>query len=458
MMLVEPQQAGLIPLLIERLSNMPDPEPKFSGQVLSYDGLQLETTGFPASPGALVHIETRGGSFAEAEIVGFRDGRNLLFLNEPYAAIEAGAKAWVVKGGQDVGVGPALLGRVIDAKGNPLDDGPQPVCEARWPLHGRPLNPLMRTPVDKPLDVGVRVINAALTLGEGQRIGIIAGSGVGKSVLIEMMARNAQADVVIVALIGERAREVGDFSRRLMTGEAARRTCLLAVPADQSPLLRLRGVRRAMSIAEWFRSEGKRVLLILDSLTRVGHAQREIGLALGEQPTAKGYPPSVVAMIPTLLERAGPGLPGQGTITAICTVLADGDDTTNDPMVDTARAILDGHLVLSRRQAQAGIYPAIDVPQSVSRVMGDVTDSQHRSAALHLRQLISSYMDNRDLVMMGGYSAGQDKVLDQAMALWPQIRALITQGQHDSSTLAESRAALLALAGVDSTVAVAGQA
>ena len=453
-MLVELPPSGLIPLLIERLCNMPDPEPRFSGQVLSYDGLQLETTGFPASPGALVHIETQGGLPAEAEIVGFRDGRNLLFLNEPYAPIEAGAKAWLVKGGQEVDVGPALLGRVIDAKGNPLDGGPQPVCEARWPLHGRPLNPLMRTPVDKPLDVGVRVINAALTLGEGQRIGIIAGSGVGKSVLIEMMAREAKADVVIVALIGERAREVGDFSRRLMTGDAARRTCLLAVPADQSPMLRLRGVRRAMSIAEWFRSEGKRVLLILDSLTRVGHAQREIGLALGEQPTAKGYPPSVVAMIPTLLERAGPGLPGQGTITAICTVLADGDD----PMVDTARAILDGHLVLSRRQAQTGIYPAIDVPQSVSRVMGDVTDPQHRATALHLQQLISSYMDNRDLVMMGGYSAGQDKVLDQAMALWPQIRALISQGRHESSTLAESRAALLALAGANSAVSLAGQA
>jgi flagellum-specific ATP synthase len=444
--MTDPVGEGLIPRIIAGL-NRPADAVRIGGTVLSYDGLKLETTGFPASPGARVMVQTAGGGSAEAEVVGYRDGRNLMFLTEPQAEILSGAEAWLIPGGQDVAVGHALLGRVIGATGEPLDDGPPLRCTDRWPLLGRALNPLARGPVDRPLDVGVRIINAALTLGEGQRIGIVAGSGVGKSVLIEMMARHAQADVFIVALIGERAREVGHFARRLMTAEAAARTCLLAVPADRSPLLRLRGVRRAMAIAEWFRATGQRVLLIIDSLTRVGHAQREIGLSLGEQPTAKGYPPSVVAMIPALLERAGPGLAGQGTITAICTVLADGDDTTNDPVVDTARAILDGHIVLSRRQAQMGLFPAVDVPQSVSRVMGDVTDAAHRAAAARLRQLIATYLDNRDLVMMGGYGAGQDPVLDQALALWPQIRALITQEQEERAGLTESRSALLALLG-----------
>ena len=442
--MTEAADAGLIPRIIAGLQPPADP-PRVGGTVLAYDGLKLETTGFPASTGARVKVQTAGGGAAEAEVVGYRDGRNLMFLTEPQAEILSGAPVWLIPGGQEVAVGHALLGRVIGASGEPLDEGPVPACTDRWPLLGRALNPLARGPVDRPLDVGVRIINAALTLGEGQRIGIVAGSGVGKSVLIEMMARHADADVVIVALIGERAREVGHFARRLMQGSAAARTCLLAVPADRSPLLRLRGVRRAMAIAEWFRASGQRVLLIIDSLTRVGHAQREIGLALGEQPTAKGYPPSVVAMIPALLERAGPGLAGQGTITCISTVLADGDDTTNDPVVDTARAILDGHVVLSRRQAEAGIYPAVDVPASVSRVMGDVTDPAHRAAANGLRRLIASYMDNRDLVMMGGHTPGQDADLDQAMALWPQIRALIAQDHDSGCSLADSRAQLLAL-------------
>ena len=438
-------QSSVLSALVKRVDLMSVPQPAISGRVLRYDGLTLETTGFPASPGALVAVETETGDTVEAEVVGFRDGRNLLFLTEPQAPIVAGAEARLLPGGQFADVGNALLGRVIDARGAPQDGLPSPRTTDHWPLHGVQLNPLMRTAVDRPLDVGVRVINAALTLGEGQRIGVVAGSGVGKSVLVEMMAQHAEADVVVIALIGERAREVGHFARRLMQGEAAARTCLLAVPADRSPLLRLRGVRRAMAISEWFRASGKRVLLIIDSLTRVAHAQREIGLALGEQPTAKGYPPSVVALIPALLERAGPGLAGQGTITAICTVLADGDDTTNDPVVDTARAIMDGHLVLSRRQAQMGIFPAIDIPQSVSRVMPDVTDPTHRAAALRLRQLVSAYFDNRDLVIMGGYAAGQDAQLDDALRLWPQIRALITQSQEDASTLEESRAALLTL-------------
>jgi flagellum-specific ATP synthase len=436
-----------IPALIARLAAAPRPQPVISGQVLRYDGLHLETTGFPAEPGALAHVAGAQGQSTLAEVVGYNDGRNKLVVTEPGTPVLAGARVHLLPGGQEVGVGEGLLGRVIDAQGVPLDARPAPLVTETWPLAGKPLNPLLRTPVNKPFDCGVRIVNAALTLGEGQRMGIIAGSGVGKSVLIEMMARNAEADVVVLALIGERAREVGHMAARLMQGEAAARCCMVAVPADRSPLLRLRGVRRALAIAEWFRHRGQRVLLIIDSLTRVGHAQREIGLAMGEQPTAKGYPPSVIALIPALLERAGPGLPGEGTITAICTVLADGDDTVADPVVDSARAILDGHLVLSRAQAQMGIYPAIDVTHSISRVMPDVTDRAQQAAAMRLKHLVAAYQSNRDLVMMGGYAPGQDKELDMAIQLWPDIRALISQDPGQPVGLEASRAALLQLCG-----------
>jgi flagellum-specific ATP synthase len=344
-------------------------------------------------------------------------------------------------------MGPQLLGRVLDADGVPLDNLPPPDCAETRPLAGREINPLARQPVDRSLDVGVRLINAALTVGRGQRVGIIAGSGVGKSVLIEMMTRYTEADVVVVGLIGERAREVGDFVAKVMTGPTRDKTCVVAVPADRSPLLRLRAAHRATAVAEYFRDQGKQVMLIMDSLTRVAHARREVGLALGEQPTARGYPPSVVSMIPGLIERAGPGLPGQGSITAFYTILADGDDTVNDPVVDTARAILDGHFVLSRKQAQMGIYPAIDLPQSVSRVMKDITDKPHDRAAARLRRMIATYMENRDMMLMGAYTQGQDATLDEAVALWPRIEAFIRQEIDAPATLAESIAALDTLTG-----------
>lgn len=421
--------------------------PQVEGRVLRYDGLILEATGFPAPPGTLCEIATESGPPVQGEVIGFARGHVMMFLNQPGAGIIAGARVRVLDGGQVAEVGEALLGRVVDAEGHPLDGLPPPRCEATWPLAGRLMNPLARTAVDRPLDVGVRIINAALTVGRGQRVGIIAGSGVGKSVLMEMMARFTEADVIVVGLIGERAREVGAFARAVMQGEAAGRIVMVAVPADRSPLLRLRAARRATAVAEHFRAQGKQVLLIMDSLTRVAHAQREIGLALGEQPTAKGYPPSVVSLIPGLIERTGPGLPGDGAITAIYTVLADGDDTTNDPVVDTSRAILDGHFVLSRRQTQMGVYPALDLPQSASRVMVDITDSTHRAAAQKLRRMITLYMDNRDLMLMGGYLPGQDPDLDEAIRLWPRIEAFIRQGPHEPSDFSASRDALVALAG-----------
>ena len=433
--------------LTERLTIPTQANTQITGRVLKYDGLIVETSGFPATPGALCEIKTEANTQVQGEVIGFSDGRNLVFLDQPNAPIIAGADVCLKNGGRNAMVGSALLGRVIDAEGAPLDGGASPACSAKWPLSGKPMNPLARTPVDKPLDVGVRIINSLLTVGQGQRIGVVAGSGVGKSVLIETMTKFTGADIVVVGLIGERAREVGAFARSIMQGEAAKKLCMVAVPADRSPLLRLRAARRATAIAEFFREQGKQVLLIMDSLTRVAHAQRELGLALGEQPTAKGYPPSVVSLIPNLIERTGPGLPGQGAITAIYTVLADGDDTTNDPVVDTARAILDGHFVLSRRQTQMGLYPALDVPQSVSRVMNDIVSQEHWDAAVRLRQLIALYMDNRDLMLMGGYEAGQDADLDLAISLWSRIQDLIRQRPDEPAPFEDGLKKLLALTG-----------
>ena len=292
----------------------------------------------------------------------------------------------------------------------------------------------------------MRAINALLTVGKGQRIGIIAGSGVGKSVLLGMMSRFTTADVVVVGMIGERGREVGEFAKTVLDQDSKSRTTIVAVPADRSPLLRIRGAERATAIAEYYRDQGKDVLLIMDSLTRVAHARREIGLALGEQPTAKGYPPSVVSMIPRLIERTGSGSAGKGTITSIYTVLADGDDP-NDPVVDTSRAILDGHILLSRQQAQLGIYPAIDVPLSVSRVMNDITDDAQIEAAQKFRRLVSLYLENRDLILMGGYTPGQDPDLDLAVGIWPQLMELIQQSGAEKAEFGASRNALVSLMG-----------
>lgn len=429
----------------------PRKKPSLNGRVLRYDGLILECAGFPVSPGTICSVETENGGRVEGEVVGFSEGRNLLFLDEPGARITAGAEVHGLGSGHSAHMGEALLGRVLDPQGIPLDNRAEPICTDPWPLAGRLQNPLARQPVEEALDVGVRILNSALSVGRGQRVGIIAGSGVGKSVLIEMMTKNTDADVVVVGLIGERAREVGAFVNQIMTGKAASKTCVVAVPADRSPLLRLRAANRATAIAEYFRAQGKQVMLIMDSLTRVAHARREVGLALGEQPTARGYPPSVISMIPNLIERAGPGGPGEGSITAFYTILADGDDTTNDPVVDTARAILDGHIVLSRKQAQMGIYPAIDIPQSVSRVMNDIVDPEHEAAATKLRRMISLYMENRDMMLMGAYSPGQDADLDEAVRLWPKIVGLISQNRHEKSDFAAARAALLDVTGEANT-------
>ena len=419
---------------------------RMSGRVSRFDGHMIECGGFPATIGTLCRIETEGGNSAIAEIIGFQNSNNLLCVHETGARISVGAQVTVEDDGYEIPVGEGLLGRVFDALGIPLDGRGPAQLEDSWPLEGVQINPLARRSVDTPLDVGVRVINSLLTVGQGQRLGIIAGSGVGKSVLLGMMTRFTKADVVVVGLIGERGREVGDFVRTVFNAESRGRTVIVAEPADRSPLLRIRAAKRATAIAEYFRDQGKNVLLIMDSLTRVAHARREIGLALGEQPTSKGYPPSVVSLIPALVERSGTGLNGQGSITSFYTVLADGDDT-NDPVVDTARAILDGHILLSRQQAQMGIYPAVDVPASVSRVMTEIVSPEHIAAGQMFRRLMSLYMENRDLLLMGGYSAGQDPDLDLAVQLWPQLISLIQQPQTELADFESSAAALTGLFG-----------
>ena len=418
----------------------------FSGKVTRYDGNTIECSGFPATIGTLCKVLTDDGRPAIAEIIGFSNGNNLAAMHQPNSRVLVGSEVVAFDDGYSIPVGHGILGRVIDALGQPLDGKMIHEVNDSWPLAGEKINPLDRTAVEKPLDVGVRVINSLLTVGKGQRLGIIAGSGVGKSVLLGMITRFTTADIVVVGLIGERGREVGNFVSSNLNEDTKKRTVMVVEPADRSPLLRIRAANRATAIAEYFRDKGKDVLLIMDSLTRVAHARREIGLALGEQPTSKGYPTSVISLIPTLIERTGSGSQGKGTITAFYTILADGDDQ-NDPVVDTSRAILDGHIMLSRDQAQLGIYPAVDVSSSVSRVMNEIVDNKHIEASIKFRQLVTTYNENKDLLMMGGYTQGQDQTLDQAISLWPKITEFIKQKENKKESFSSSSTELMLVFG-----------
>ncbi len=421
-------------------------KPIFSGRVSRYDGNTIECSGFPATIGTLCKVITDDGNPAIAEIIGFSNGNNLAAMHQPNSRVLVGSEVVAFDDGFSIPVGPGILGRVIDALGQSLDGKLIQQVNESWPLAGEKINPLERAAVDTPLDIGVRVINSLMTVGKGQRLGIIAGSGVGKSVLLGMITRFTTADIVVVGLIGERGREVGNFVRSNLTEDTKKRTVMVVEPADRSPLLRIRAANRATAIAEYFRDKGKDVLLIMDSLTRVAHARREIGLALGEQPTSKGYPPSVISLIPSLIERTGSGSTGKGTITAFYTILADGDDQ-NDPVVDTSRAILDGHIMLSRDQAQLGIYPAVDVPSSVSRVMNDIIGDEHLKASMKFRELVTTYNENRDLLMMGGYTQGQDQTLDQAITLWPKITDFIKQEETKKEPFSSSSTQLMQVFG-----------
>ncbi len=410
---------------------------EISGLVRSFEGNIIETDPFPATVGSICEIEIPKTQSISAEVIGFRNEKNLIAMHQSDSNVRIGSKVRLISDGVNVPVGKELLGRVLDAMGNPLDNKKSLITNEQWPLYGKTINPLQRNKVEEPFDVGVRSINSLVTIGIGQRIGIIAGSGVGKSILLQMMSKYSDADVVVVGLIGERAREVKTMVETLKKYDEHNKIIIIAVPADRSPLLRMKGANRCTAIAEYFRSKGKNVLLIMDSLTRVAHAKREIGLALGEQPTSKGYPPSVISMIPSLIERTGNGIKNEGSITAFYTVLADSDDH-NDPVVDSARAILDGHIILSREQSQLGIYPAIDIKNSISRIMDDIVSEEQKNLAKHFKKLVSVYQESRDLVLMGGYTKGQDIAIDEAHEMWPKLVDFIKQDQNYKSNYDDS--------------------
>jgi flagellum-specific ATP synthase len=424
---------------LQHLATRPfDLAPRLSGTVISYNGFLLEAVGLHARTGTICQVICGQEPAIDAEVIGFKQGRCLLMSLGGTARLGPGARIVPLFEEASAQVGVELLGRVIDGRGRPID-GLGTLCASdSSPLFPDIHNPLNRGSVTEPLDTGVQAINGLLTLGKGQRVGIIAGSGVGKSVLLGMISRNAVADVVVVGLIGERSREVTDFLANQLPPEKRAHAIVVAVPANHPAILRLRAAERATCIAEYFRAQGKSVLLILDSLTRVAHAQREIGLALGEQPTVKGYPPSVISLVPALIERAGNDAASGGSITGIYTVLADGDDVTNDPVVDSARAILDGHIVLSRARAERGLYPAIDMGKSISRVMSDIASPAHLQQANDAKRLFSVFEENRDLLLLGAYRAGQDSTLDDAIRLQPALEKYVGQPRTSAVTLEDS--------------------
>ena len=427
-----------------------------SGKVVRATGLVLEAVGIKAALGSACRIElTAPGAvvpqYAEAEVVGFAGERIYLMPLEELHGLPSGARIFPLSTdpqhtGRRFPLGAALLGRVLDGNGHPLDDK-GPLRDVSYaPLANTPINPLARAPIEQPIDVGIRAINAMLSVGRGQRMGLFAGSEVGKSVLLGMMARYTEADVIVVGLIGERGREVQDFISNILGEDGLRRSVVIAAPADTSPLQRLQGASYATRVAEHFRDQGLNVLLIMDSLTRYAMAQREIALAIGEPPATKGYPPSVFAKLPALVERAGNGRKGSGSITAFYTVLTEGDDQ-QDPIADSARAILDGHVVLSRSLAEAGHYPAIDIEASISRAMTAITSDSHQQAAQQFKQYFSRYQRNRDLISVGAYTPGHDPQLDSAVQLFPALERFLQQPIEERATIETSLQALQHLFG-----------
>ena len=420
------------------------PEPQRSGTLVRLVGLTLETRGIMAPLGACCEVLGRHGHRVEAEVVGFNDKTLFLMPFSEPTGVGPGDVVRVVSHSSNVKLGPALLGRVIDGRGEPLDGLPAPECHDTLSLLGRPLNPMERGPIDKVLDVGVKAINGMLTMGRGQRIGLVAGSGVGKSVLLGMLTRFTKADVVVIGLIGERGREVQAFISESLGKEGLAKSVVVASPANVSPVLRLKATHMTHVIAEYFRDQGLNVLMLVDSLTRVAHAQREIGLAIGEPPTAKGYPPSVFALLPNLIERAGVGRHGVGSITAIYTVLAEGDDAS-DPIVDIARASLDGQVMLSRKLADAAHYPAIDLTGSISRIMQSLLDPNDLKQANRFRRMWTLYQQNLDLIQVGAYERGTNPELDDAIRLHDRMVSFLQQDMHIDQDYESTRTELRAL-------------
>ena len=435
-----------------------------SGSLTRVAGLVMEAVGLRLAVGSGCTVLMPNGNRVEAEVVGFHGDRLYLMPTNDIFGLSPGAKvipwesasALPVPGASGMPrrrasdrvrhfpVGEGLLGRVVDGAGRPLDGLGPLKAEREAPLANKPINPLDREPIREVLDVGVRAINALLTVGRGQRMGLFAGSGVGKSVLLGMMARYTSADVIVVGLIGERGREVKEFIEQSLGPEGLARSVVVAAPADTWPLMRLQGASYATSIAEYFRDQGKNVLLIMDSLTRYAMAQREIALAIGEPPATKGYPPSVFAKLPQLVERTGNGRKGGGSITAFYTVLTEGDDQ-QDPIADSARAILDGHVVLSRQLAESGHYPAIDIEASISRAMTSLISPEYFEQVRVFKQLYSRYQRSRDLISVGAYAHGSDPLLDKAILLHPRLEAFLQQGIFERAGHADSTAMLSAL-------------
>lgn len=413
------------------------------GQVTDVAG-QLVIGHLPgATIGSICKIITKSGSSCQAEVVGIRDNKVLML---PYSQISGiGFDSQIILRGNAVTnkVGPELLGRVINGMGEPIDGKGTLKCTESVHLQKMELNPLERETIKQPLDIGVRAINGFTTVGRGQRVAIMAGSGVGKSVLMGMMARSTQADVNVIALIGERGREVKDFIEEVLGEEGLKKSVVVAVTNDQSPLVRLRGAYLATSIAEFFSRDNKDVLLIMDSLTRFAMAQREVGLNIGEPPTTKGYTPSLYPTLSKLLERAG-NFENSGSITGIYTVLVEGDDM-DDPVADTVRSIVDGHIVLSRALAEQGQYPAIDVLQSISRVMNKITDPNHQRAAMELRRMLALYRESEDLINVGAYKQGTSSDIDRSMACYRDLKNYFRQELNDKSSFEETINELLTI-------------
>jgi flagellum-specific ATP synthase len=401
------------------------------GKLSRMVGLTLEAVGCRAAIGSRCRIETKNGRSIEAEVVGFSGSRVFLMPTGELHGLEPDCRVIPLGKNSLARVGFGLLGRVLDGAGNPLDDKGPLKADTQISLNGTPINPLSRKPIREPLDVGVRAINSLLCVGRGQRMGLFAGTGVGKSILLGMMTKFTTADIVVVGLIGERGREVNEFVQKILGEDGLKRSVVVATPADCPPLMRVHGALYATSIAEYFRDQGLDVLLLMDSLTRFAQAHREIALAIDEPPATKGYPPSVFAKLPHLVERAGNANVGGGSITAFYTVLAEGDDT-NDPIADAARGVLDGHIVLSRSLAESGHFPAIDIEASVSRVMPDIVETEHLQMARDIRRMYSLYQQNRDLISVGAYQPGSDRRIDQAIDKNPAIVDFLQQDMDEA--------------------------
>ncbi len=414
------------------------------GKLTRMVGMTLEAVGCQAAIGVRCKVESVDDTWIEAEVVGFSGDRLFLMPTGSIHGVQPNARVIPTDHVYEVAVGDNLLGRVLDGAGRPLDRKGEIRTSEKVPLTGKPINPLNRAPIREPLDVGIRSINALLTIGRGQRMGLFASSGVGKSVLLGMMTKYTTADVIVVGLIGERGREVKEFIDNILGVEGLKRAVVVAVPADNTPVMRIHGALLATSIAEHFRDQGKQVLLLMDSLTRFAQAHREISLAIGEPPATKGYPPSVFARIPQLVERAGNGKVGGGSITAFYTVLTEGDEQV-DPIADSARAILDGHIILSPELAESGHYPAIDIESSISRALTEIVSKEQLKMIHTFKQVYSTYRKNQDLITIGAYTAGSDTRVDEAIVLNPELMAFMQQNMDQAKNWDESFAELKSL-------------